>query len=105
MIILNYIDDLIHVGLPSNINQSYQVLLTLLADLDLQIKNSKLATVTEVVCLIIFINTVSKTMSIPQDKLLEIMTLSKNLEHKTVCTVASPVRISTLTFLIIFIIS
>ena len=40
--LLNYIDDLIHIGLPSKIHQSYQFLLSLLKDLGLEVSNSKL---------------------------------------------------------------
>ena len=64
---LNYIDDFIYVGLPSNIDQSYQFFLSLLADLGLQISKSKLVPPsTEVICLGILINTVAKTISIPR---------------------------------------
>ena len=85
--LLNYIDNLIYVGLPSNIQNSYQFLLSLLADLGLQISKSKLVNpFTAVVCLNILLDTVSKTISIPQEKLLEIKNLCKNWKGKTVCT-------------------
>ena len=40
--LLNYIDDLIYIGLPSNIQASYDFLLQLLQDLGLEISSSKL---------------------------------------------------------------
>ena len=65
--LLNYIDDHIYVSLPSNIDQSYQLFLSLLADLGLQTSKSKLVPPsTEVICLGILINTVAKTISIPR---------------------------------------
>ena len=51
--LMNYIDNLIYIGLPSNIHQSYQFLLSLLQDLGLQVSQSKLITPhTEVTCLV-----------------------------------------------------
>ena len=49
---INYIDDLIYVNLPSNIHNSYQNLLSLLAELDLEVSHAKLVPAsTSVVCL------------------------------------------------------
>ena len=71
--LLNYIDDLIYIGLLSKIHDSYAFLLSFLQDLGLQVSKKKLVPPsTEVVCLGILINTVHKTISIPPEKLQEI---------------------------------
>ena len=80
----NYIDDLIYTGLPSQIHKSFAFLQQLLQDLGLQISAKKLvAPSTSVVCLGILIDTVSRTISIPQDKLQEIANLCKQWASKT----------------------
>ena len=62
--LLNYIDDLIYIGLPSNIQASYDFLLQLLRDLGLEISSSKLvAPSTAVVCLGILVDSVNRTIS------------------------------------------
>ena len=59
--LMNYIDDLIFIGLPSKIYQSYQFLLSLLKDLGLQVSQSKLIPPdTKVTCLGIVVNTIKK---------------------------------------------
>ena len=83
----NYIDDLIYTGLPSTIHQSYQFLLSLLEELGLDISIEKLvAPATSVVCLGINIDTISRTISIPDQKLQEITNLCKNWSQKLYCT-------------------
>ena len=85
--LLNYIDDLIYIGLPSKIHQSYHFLLSLLKDLGLEVSDSKLVPPsTCVTCLGIQVDTVNKTLSIPQQKLREIKTLCQEWTHKTVVT-------------------
>ena len=85
--LLNYIDDLISIGLPSKIHQSYKFLLSLLKDLGLEVSDSKLVPPsTCVTCLGIQVDTVNKTLSIPQEKLQEIKTLCKAWTHKKVVT-------------------
>ena len=60
---LNYIDDLIYIGLPSEIHQAYAFLLSLLQDLGLQMSQSKLVpNCTAVICLGILVDTVTKTI-------------------------------------------
>ena len=67
---MNYIDDLIYIGLPSKIHQSYQFLLSLLQDLGFQISHSKLIPPdTQVTCLGIVVDTITRTISIPTEKL------------------------------------
>ena len=75
--LMNYIDDLIYIGLPSKIHQFYQFLLSFLQDLGLQVSQSKLVSPhTEVTCLGIVVNTIKSTISIPADK----------LQNNNVCT-------------------
>ena len=67
--LFNYIDELIHTGLPSNIHNSFKFLLKLLQDLGLEISHKKLvAPHTSVTCLGIEIDTVARTLSIPHKK-------------------------------------
>ena len=71
---MNYIDGLIYCGLPSTVDQSYHFLLNLLQDLGLNISHKKLCPPdTKVICLGILFNTVDRTISIPPDKLSEIV--------------------------------
>ena len=85
--LLNYIDDLIYVGLPSKIHESYSFLLSLLQELGLQVSQNKLVPPsTEVVCLGILINTVDKTISIPPEKLQEIKNMCEKWKHRNSCS-------------------
>ena len=85
--LLNYIDDLIYIGLPSKIHESYKFLLSLLADLGLEVSDSKLVPPsTCVTCLGMEVDTVNKTLSIPVEKLKEIKTLCKTWTHKHTAT-------------------
>ena len=79
----NYIDDLIYTSLPSKIYHSYQFLLNLLQDLGLAISLEKLiAPTTSATCLGILVDTKTRTISIPSEKLAEIKQLCKNWVHK-----------------------
>ena len=80
----NYIDDLIYMGLPHNIHQSYSTLLSLLQELGLEISQSKLVAPTScAVCLGIEINTENRTLKIPAEKLLEIQQICMNFASKS----------------------
>ena len=71
--IFNYIDDLIYLGSPHEIHQSFTFLQHLLQDLGLEVTPSKLvAPATRVVCLGILVDTVAQTISIPKEKLHQI---------------------------------
>ena len=84
--LLNYIDDLIYYGLPSSIHQSYEFLLSLLADLGLDISVNKLQPPdTKVVCLVILFDTVNCTISIPDEKLAEVIHMCQVWTDKSVC--------------------
>ena len=85
--LFNYIDDLIYTGLPSQIHSSYQFLLQLLQELGLDISQKKLVPPdTVVTCLGIQIDTVNRTLSIPHQKLQEIVKLCKDWVSKTYCS-------------------
>ena len=81
---INYIDDLIYTGLPSNVHNSFQFLLSLLQELSLEISQKKLVSPsTSVVCLGIHIDTINRTLSIPDQKLAEIVGICKSWVSKT----------------------
>ena len=69
----NYIDDLVYTGLPGEIYESYNTLITLLQQLSLEISQSKLLLPTIcAICLGIEINTINRTLRILSEKLVEI---------------------------------
>ena len=83
--LLNYIDDFIYCGLPSNIGHSYQFLLDLLQDLGLDISLKKLCPPnTKVICLGIMFDTVNRTISIPDSKLQEICQMCNLWSNKRI---------------------
>ena len=85
--LLNYINDLIYIGLPSDIQASYQCLLHLLQQLGLEISRKKLvAPSTSAICLGILVDSVNQTISIPDEKLKEIVDLCKQWGTKSTCT-------------------
>ena len=85
----NYIDNLIYTGLHSQIYPAYQFLVDLLPQLGLEISQGKLvAASTAVTCLGILVDTKSGTISIPSEKLQEIIQLCNTWIHKKSCTEA-----------------
>ena len=83
----NYIDDLVYTGLSQDIHQSYSTLLGLLQELGLEISQSKLIAPTScAVCLGIEINTVTKTLKIPSEKLQEIQQICLDFVFKSKVT-------------------
>ena len=85
--LLNYIDDLIYIGLPSDIQASYQCLLHLLQQLGLEISHKKLvAPSMSAICLGILVDSVNGTISIPDEKLKKIVDLCKQWGTKSTCT-------------------
>ena len=83
----NYVDDLIYCGTPSTIFQAYEMLSSLLHELGLQISAKKLVPPsTSVTCLGILIDTETRTMSVPSDKLQHILKLCHQWENKITCT-------------------
>ena len=85
--LFNYIDDLIYVGLPSKIDAAFDFLMSLLADLGLEVSSKKLvAPATSVICLGILIDSTSRTISIPSEKLGQIVELCHLWSQKTYCS-------------------
>ena len=83
----NYIDDLIHVRLPHEIDQSFKFLQHLLRDLGLEVSSNKLvAPTTQITCLGILVDTVAQTISIPSDKLCQIKGICSSWSTKTYCS-------------------
>ena len=83
----NYVDDLIYCGLPSNIHQSFETLLELLTQLGLTINPKKLvAPSTSLICLGILINTETRAMSVPPDKLDSIIDMCSQWQNKKFCS-------------------
>ena len=71
--VINYIDDNLGIGLPSQIDASFDALHQILRELGLQVSEKKLKSPTTCLnCLGILINTETFTMSIPPQKLKEI---------------------------------
>ena len=83
--LINYIDDLIYTGFPSDIHSSFKFLKDLLAELGLDISLKKLVPPSTSVCLGIQVDSISKTVSIPTDKLHEITQLCSQWSTKTYC--------------------
>ena len=85
--LFNYIDDLIYTGLPSEIHSSFTFLKELLSELGLDISFKKLVPPsTTVTCLGILVDSITKTVSIPADKLQEIIQLCVRWTTKTYCS-------------------
>ena len=86
-LLFNYIDDLIYTGLPSEIDASFQFLKNLLGELGLEISMKKLVPPSiAVTCLGILVDSVQKTISIPSEKLAEIVQLCGDWNSKTYCS-------------------
>ena len=69
-LLFNYIDELIYTGLPSKMDACFTFLTNLLAELGLEISAKKLVPPsTSVTCLGILIDSIQKTVSIPQKSL------------------------------------
>ena len=85
--ITNYIDDLIGHGTTSKAQQSYDKLYHLLLELGFKISEKKLVTPsTKCTCLGVEIDTVNSTLSIPPEKLVDIIETCKHWVGKHSCT-------------------
>ena len=83
----NYIDDLIYIGLPGHIHDSYNALTVLLGELGLDISLSKLVAPTTVAtCLGIEVDTVNRILRIPDEKLAEIRHMAQSYAKKNKVT-------------------
>ena len=98
----NYVDDLIYCGTPSTIFSAYEKLSSPLVQLGLQIIVTKLVPPsTSVTCLGILIDTETRTMSVPPEKLHNILQLCYQWENKKLNVqnkTAVPVRLSPIYF-------
>ena len=84
---INYVDDYIGFGVPSNATASFDLLFDLLQKLGLTVSQKKLVPpTTSVVCLGVEINTLSGTVSIPAEKLRQISDTVKEWKHRKTCT-------------------
>ena len=85
-ILINYIDDLIYTGLSSNINATFDDLLFILRQLGLDVSQKKFVKPsTLAICLGILINAISRTTSIPPDKLNQINQFCMDWKSKVTC--------------------
>ena len=86
-IIYNYLDDLIGVGRIDSISDAFDYVVRLLQDLGFPISKSKLVgPTTQCNCLGIIINTTDYTLSIPEEKFVEIIKKCEDIFHSRVIT-------------------
>ena len=84
--VINYIDDILGTDLPSHVDASFVALSTLLPHLGFAISHNKLVKPSTCVnCLGILVNTDNFTLSIPHDKLQEILEKCKTWCSRTHC--------------------
>ena len=85
--LFNYVDDLIYCDLPSKIYPAYQFLLQLLPKLGLDINKKKLVPpTTSMICLGILVNSETRTMSVPPEKLESIAAMCHEWQNKKFCS-------------------
>ena len=93
--VINYIDDFLGFGTPSAAQLSFDALLDIMRQLGLTVSQKKLIPPsTKAVCLGILVDTVEATVSIPEEKLLNIRDMVDVYSTKKHCT--KRVAISTL---------
>ena len=82
--IMNYIDDILGIDIPSKIDASFDALQSLLHDLGFEVSMRKLvAPTTSMNCLGIMVDTINFTLAIPQAKMQEILQACDQWHHKT----------------------
>ena len=85
--VINYIDDILGIDLPSKIDASFDALCHLLPELGFQISKKKLEPPTTALnCLGIMIDTKTFTMSIPPAKLKDIINICSQWTNKKYCS-------------------
>ena len=85
--VINYIDDILGIDVPSKIDASFDTLRQLLRDLGFDISLKKLEKPsTQLNCLGIVVNTKTFTLSIPSEKLNHILAVCDAWHQKTHCT-------------------
>ena len=81
--LFNYVDDIIYCGTPSKIHPAFQFLVDLLDQLGLTLNSKKLVSPTiSMVCLGILIDTETRTMSVPPEKLENIIQMCAEWQNK-----------------------
>ena len=85
--VINYIDDILGIHVPSKIDASFDSLHQLLHSLGFDISLKKLEKLsTRLNCLGILVDTKEFTLSIPPEKLNQILAVCDTWSHKTHCT-------------------
>ena len=85
--VINYVDDYLGFGVPSDARASFDLLFDLLQKLGLTVSQKKLVPpTTSVVCLGVEINTVTGTVAIPAEKLHQISDMVNESKNKKTCS-------------------
>ena len=85
--VINYINDILGIDVPSKINASFDTLHHLLHELGYEISDKKLEKpATQLNCLGIIVNTKKFTLSIHPQKMQEILDICRAWHHRTHCT-------------------
>ena len=85
--VINYVDDYVGFGVPTDARASYDLLYDLLQKLGLTVSQKKLVPpATLVTCLGVVINTITGTIAIPTDKLCQICDTVKHWKHRKRCS-------------------
>ena len=85
--VIDYVDDYIGFGVPSDAKASFDFLFDLLQRLGLTVSQKKLVPpATSVICLGVEINTVAGSISIPAEKLCQISNTVKDWKNKKTCS-------------------
>ena len=84
--VMNYIDDILGIDIPSKIEASFDMLQSLLRDVGFEISMKKLIPpTTSINCLGIMADTIYFTLAIPQAKMQEILQACDQWRHKNHC--------------------
>ena len=85
--VINYIDDILGIELPSRVDASFDALSSLLERLGFEISHNKLVTpATCVNCLGVLVNTKDFTLAVPNQKMQEILQKCQTWRQKNSCT-------------------
>ena len=85
--LFNYVDDIIYCGTPSEITPAFKFLTHLIHQLGLDINPKKLvAPTTSMICLGILVDTRTRTMSVPPEKLQNIARMCVEWQNKKFCS-------------------
>ena len=85
--LFNYVDDIIYCDTPLKLHSAFQFLVDLLDQLGLALNSKKLGPpTTSMVCLGILIDSETKTMSVPPEKLENIIQMYTDWQNKKYCS-------------------